>query len=335
MKKHSLFLLFSFACIALHSAPSASDSQEIEYAAIQKLLDQYKRPITILEIDAKLGYYSLKVAKDYGAACVMSEEKHASELLELCEHHKNSSSLMLLNKKMDLDTLTRLGECEHFDVVLLMNGLDEYQDQWKETIDAVLELGEHTFINVHRPSSLKLTAPLQRKIYEYLKNKNGVVLEASSATTYDDRKTALFLFTKPKTHLKRKYWNFKKSSSDTEFVVESSFTAKTFHKKRGNKVLPWHPGINLLTFKTLNGVFPLKETIREKLQDFKHIKHTDLHIWNIIIQGNTLIPIDGDDRRLHYNPRFTIHFILQQFKRILAQKYGMSLNDADFEAYNS
>lgn len=331
MKKSSSLLLFSLASFALTHAVIAHNSLAIEYEAIEKFLNQYKRPVTILEIDAHLGCFSLKIAKEYGAVCVMTEEKHSNELLKLCISHKNNSSLMLFDKKMDIDTVTRLAECEHFDIVLCMNGFDEYQEQWKEMIDAVLELGEHTFITAYRSNNLKLITPLQRKIYEYLKNKNGTILLAQHPTLHDEQQTALFLLSKPKTHLKRKYWTFKKAANDTEFAIDSTFFTKTFRKKKGNKTLPWHPGINLLTFKTLNGIFPVKETIRDKLNGFKHIKHTDLHIWNIIIQGDTLIPIDGDDRRMHYNPRFTLHFIMQQFKRLLAQQYGMSLNDTDLE----
>jgi len=303
------------------------DENVEQYAEIQKLLDKYKRPITVLELDAHSGYYSLKIAQHYKAFCCMTEEENADKLLELCKTKKSAQSLMLLKKKLSLEELVRLGECEHFDVVLMMQGVESYQEQWKETLDAVLELGEHTFIQVPMPDKFKLSASTQRKIYQYLKDKSKTSIETSHSAHSSRERMALFLFSKEKKTLKRKYWTFKKMAAENDFIIESNFLQKIFRKRRGNKTLPWQPGINLITFKTLNGIYPSKDAVREKLAAFKGIKHTDLHIWNVIIQGSTLIPIDGDDKALHYNPRFTLQHIINQFKRMLV-RFGV-LNEMD------
>lgn len=309
-----------------HKLMPANTETEAQYVEIKKLLDKYNRPITVLELDANSGFYSFQIAQDYKAFCVMIDEDANDALLNSCKNKKNSNSFMLLKKRLTHAELSRLAECEHFDVVLMMQGVEQYSENWKEILDTVLDLGEYTFIQVAAPSKLKLTSDAQRKIYQYLKSKNGYSIETFTVPQSKNR-LALFLFSKPKTFLKRKYWTYKRKAGQDDFVIESTFDQKVFHKKKGNKKLPWLPGINLLTFKTLNGAFPVKETIREKLAAFKGIKHTDLHIWNVIIQGNTLIPIDGDDKALHYNPKFTLQYIIAQFKKMLT-RCGV-LNDMD------
>lgn len=318
--------LVVLSLLITHKLIPAYTETEAQYLEIRKLLDKYNRPITVLELDANLGFFSFQIAHDYKSFCVMTDEDPSDTLLNSCKNKKNSNPFMLLKKRLTHAELFRLAECEHFDVVLMMQGVEQYTENWKEVLDIVLDLGEYTFIQVPVPSKLKLTTETQRKVYQYLKSKNGTSVETFTVPQSKHR-LALFLFSKPKTFLKRKYWTYKRKAGQDDFVIESTFDQKVFHKKKGNKKLPWLPGINLLTFKTLNGVFPVKETIREKLATFKGIKHTDLHIWNVIIQGNTLIPIDGDDKALHYNPKFTLQYIIAQFKRMLT-RCGV-LNDMD------
>jgi hypothetical protein len=306
----------------------AQPDRSAQLKEIKKLLDQYKRPITVLELDAHSGDYSLNIAQNFKAFCVMSDEDTNDKLLEACASKKYANSLMILKKKLTIEELSRLAECEHFDVVLMMHGAEHYSENWESVLNTVLDLGDHTFIQVATPSKLKGSNDLQRKIYQHLKSKNGTLTEIAS-NSISKQKMALFHFSKPKTFLKRKYWTFKRKANQDDFVIESNFEQKVFHKKKGNKKLPWLPGINLLTFKTLNGSFPTKEKIRDKLAEFKGIKHTDLHIWNVLIQGDTLIPIDGDDKALHYNPKFTLQYIIAQFKRMLT-RCGV-LNDMDVE----
>ena len=39
------------------------------YEAIKKVLDKYKRPITVLDIGASQGYFSFRIASDYPSVC--------------------------------------------------------------------------------------------------------------------------------------------------------------------------------------------------------------------------------------------------------------------------
>jgi len=98
-------------------------SCESRYQAIKKILAQFKRPITVLDIGAAEGYMSLRIANDFDATCVMIEHpsgESAGFLKRLCELNTNRENLVLLYKKITADELKLLSECEHFDVVIAL-----------------------------------------------------------------------------------------------------------------------------------------------------------------------------------------------------------------------
>lgn len=286
----------------------------VRYKTIKKILKNYERPFTVLNLDAQCGYYSFSIARDFPATCIMVEEKNAAPLLELCELNNSLQSLILLNKDLSHQELERLSECEHFDVILALDVLNTSTHNWQEIIDTVLQMGDHIFIEFQEHKDHHSDYKEQM---DYLTKQGGTILAHLPRTKKSHRTNILMHFSRSKTILRRKYWTYKRYARDDDFVISSNFTTKKMHKKKGNQIIDWHPGINLLTFKNLNGIYPRKEIIREKLLAFKHIKHTDLHIWNVIIQGNTLIPIDGDDRKLHYNPKYTVQKIMDQFRKRL------------------
>jgi hypothetical protein len=283
------------------------------YKTIMPLLNRYERAFTVLDLDAHLGYYSFNIVHDYNAICVMVEEKQGDILAELCDENiLGNRKLMVLKKKLSHDELIRLSECEHFDVILALHGIPETDTNARETLNTILKLGDHIITKIQAPQQ-NLKA---QRIYDLARDEKGQLL--ATLKDKNDNESLIFLFSKQKTQLKRKYWTFKRLARSNTYTINSTFTEKTMKKKQAgssNVLLPWEPGINLLTFKTLNGIYPFKETIREQLEPFSSIKHTDLHIWNVIIQGHTLIPIDGNDRTLHYNPKFTLQKIMEQFKK--------------------
>ena len=83
------------------------------------------------------GYYSFRTAYDYDAVCVMAEANNPNypqsgdQLLDLCKANSKLNNIIFLNQLFSATNLQRLSECEHFDVVLAMNVLHHFHDQWK------------------------------------------------------------------------------------------------------------------------------------------------------------------------------------------------------------
>ncbi|MBI5274760.1 MAG: hypothetical protein HY860_06900, partial [Chlamydiales bacterium] len=107
------------------SATNNHHDCEIRYLLIKKVLQQYTRPFTLLDIGAAQGYYSLKAAGDFRkSVCVMLEGNNPTypligdQLKSICEDNTNLNNIIFLNRPIDLKDLIQLGTCEHFDVVL-------------------------------------------------------------------------------------------------------------------------------------------------------------------------------------------------------------------------
>ena len=73
----------------------------------------------------------------------------------------------------------------------------------------------------------------------------------------------------------------------------------------------WVPGINLLTFKMCNGIYPEKITIKNAIQNLQNIKSNDWMPNNMVIQGKKIELIDRDD------PNGKINFNKKRFNNIL------------------
>lgn len=79
----------------------------------------------------------------------------------------------------------------------------------------------------------------------------------------------------------------------------STFTEKKLIKEKrkpaGKSITDWHAGINLYTFKKLHGAYPTTNEIRNMLMPLGSIAHNDLRIFNIILQGKKVVPIDCNE----------------------------------------
>jgi hypothetical protein len=275
------------------------------YEALKPFLNHYKRPFTVLDVGASQGYFSFRIAHDYPAICTMIEgnyqnneqEGTADSLEALCQKNSDLNNIMLLKKNITSQELKILSECEHFDVVLALNIVHHFGEQWKQVINALLAMGDHIIIQVP-PADDTAAAGSQYlpAINNYLETHPHTILGHFERQTTPGVFDTMFLFSPHKTQLQRVHWHNSLPANQLDrYEIKSSFEEKFFYKKKLDQWRPWHPGINLLTFKILNGCFPSHQHIAEQLVQFKNLDHNDLKIWNLIIQGHTLVPIDGDD----------------------------------------
>lgn len=300
--KMLLFLLLSIQSLFPNhneiTKKNFSNSEEL-YRLIKQFLNQYQRPFTILEIGANNDALALRIAQDFNnAVCIMTKAHdqallHKNNiLLDACKTNPHLSNLIFLNKTFEPNELQHLSECEHFDITLAINVLQNFGDQWQEALDAILNMGDYAIIEVSDEFES------QSAITDYILTKNGKIFGSNPGNNTTD---TLYIIPTFKKHLQRKTW-FLPKMKKKNYVIESSFTEKKL--KKTNSYWPpskeihisaWLPGINLITFKMCNGAHPPKETIKMHLQSLKESPHTDWMINNIIIQGNKLVWIDIDD----------------------------------------
>jgi len=301
---------------------------EIRYPNIKKILDNYKRPFTVLDIGASEGYFSLRIAAEYDCTCVMIEGDSTLLLPQICSLNKERKNLVVLEKFITPQDLKELGECEHFDVVLAFNVVHQMKGAWKETIDYLLTLGDYVLIETPPPgchtSANKELLPL---IEDYLsQNKYGTVIDKvprygrPGLPGPGQKYSNVYLFQMHKNVLPKPTWG---SPNLRFYPINSNFTEKTLYKPRIKKTINWKKGINLWTFKNMHGVYPKKDIIHEEIKRLSVFKHGDFLPWNMVIQGNNLELIDWDD----YNSPEYMHnheacFALLELKSIQPRKTG-------------
>ncbi len=278
MKKILFFVLSAFFICLLFPLlqPKTSPEFEAKYQLIKELLDQYERRFDVIEVGAGNGDYSFRIAKDYDALSVMIEGNHPP-LLKRCKQ-KNLRNIIYLNKPVQMEDLKRLGECESFSVVLALHGMDWAGPNWKEAIDVMVHLGDHTILEA---TTEEMEAHLQ-------------TLEAKALGN------ALYLIDKEKTTIQRKTWMLNYSGMEN-YRIQSNFQKKELIKNMPEYDLclssDWIPGVNLLTFKMYHGIYPERKHLKREIKKLSKIRHNDWMVNNIIVSGKTLHLIDMIDPR--------------------------------------
>lgn len=281
------------------------------YESLRTVLDKYKRPITVLDIGASMGYFAFRIAHDYDAICVLLEGGSGLHLLNLCKANTDLTNIVYLKRFITVDELKILSRCEHFDVVLLFNVVHHVPRCYK-FIDAVFELGDNIIVETPPAEDKHFTGgmgSLIRGIENYFMNKGPYTVIGQTPRHTDPSATAKMMwFERKKQTLSKAYW----LHPDTRpgcWKVESDYEKKIFIKNRDNdqETREWIPGINLLTFKMLNGIYPEIDYIKDRLVEFKESLHPDGIIWNMILQGKNIELIDANDPI----GRFNVEKVLQ------------------------
>lgn len=295
---------------ANHTQPSVT---AYRYESFKKLLKQYQRPFTMLELFAGNGNLSFTVAKKYNAVCVMLESNNENDLLKRCLNHSELENIVLITRACSIADLARLGECEHFDIVFAPNIAHYYAD-WQGATKALLTFGDYVILQAP-PYDSTLKIAVENFFISHGGQKIAMPPEKLRSKTGD-----IYLFIKNKDSLKRRRWDYSKPQKPGEYKIVSTFSEKTLIKRKekpkGETISSWCPGINLWTFKKLNGAYPTHTMIRDMIQPMADLQHNDLHVFNLIIQGKHLEPIDGNEKDRNHSIQKLLPELLNHFRKI-------------------
>lgn len=290
MRKILPFIAMLFFC----TLQDAIASNHQKY--VQSFLQQYQpdRGITVLEIGVDNCKYAYKVSKNFNATAVMLYLGRLHDESQFTMENQYPNLVIVNPVTMNVNQLETLVRCEHFDVVIIHGIPNKLKrghaltDNFDQTFDLLLQLGDHTFIEVD--SQDNKTAQLCSK-------KNMMKLRAS--------KDALWYANTEKLGLDIARWNCNHMNWQKQvyrYPIFSNFEKKHYQKKESaDTEIPWLKGINLSTFVMLRGICPCEKTIQNCLEAMRSIKHNDLIIGNMIVQGRSIIPIDLDDPRWNGN----------------------------------
>ena len=269
------------------------------YGAIHSLLSRYSRSITILEITQKNSMcYSLDIARHYPqATCVVVAHGRTDSVADILEQHAITNLVLLDPPALDTYSIDMLGKCEHFDVVIVhdVEALD--QKNVIPMLRLLLKLGDHIFID----SAASLRIP------------EGTLSQQSEVVATHAGRSFLY-FEVLKSNLLLPRWSIRGNAPFKHYEVMSNFHEKKLYKRATKTTSHWIPGINLLTFIMLQGLYPTNKMIRKHLKSFKDIDHNDLVLGNMVVQGASVVPIDFRDRRRNIHPEVCIKAAKKVFR---------------------
>jgi hypothetical protein len=287
--------------VVLCAKVSVTSPLHTYYKEVKAILNNYKRPITVLEIGSSSSRYTLPIAINtkYHAICIALFEGDTTTLAHIAQYRKLKNVVILNPRGLPLNDVRTLGRCEHFDVVLV-HGIDLIlQEYFFTAINLLSQLGEFLFIQISsKNTKLNMLPPSFKRI----------------AST---RNHQLYLSHKPKTSLESGYFTAASTTlgKSSPYHIKSDFKEKWLFKQQSQS--HWIPGINLITFVMLRGIYPSNTTIISQFERMKHSIpfHNDLVLKNVIVQGTTLTPIDFSDKEgNHKNMRACLDAAITIFK---------------------
>lgn len=266
--------------------------------ALESLIKEYKRPITILEIGLRETPVIFQYAVNQNIVCIgMLIEGGEGEAMSALVRKGYRNMMILAPHNIAQKDLETLGQCEHFDIVIVHDITLCLPFNLPRTVDALLSLGDHCFVDVQAES---IIADIQKK--HFLKRRNGEhFLHIHTPKAFLDRAR----FTQKQQMIKPK-----------PYKIRSTYTEKFFSKSTRRRPTRWIEGINLVTFAMLKGVYPADARIRQqiKLIEKSYPEHNDLVLGNIIVQGDKLIPIDMGDKRRNADINHCVTAAMHSFK---------------------
>ena len=268
----------------------------LRWEMIKPQLDRWKRPFTVLDFGANLGYYSLRLVEEYDCTVVAVESIYTDWLMNVLNENKQDR-VILLDKKFTLQDIQALSEVEHFDLVLALSVMHHVEGgTYEEILEAFASLGDVMI------SEIALEGPAcgQNIVKDAYVPKNAKVL-GKPKSHLDGSERILFVSEHRKRTLAKSYIGT--PLRDTALDIHSDYYHKDYVKS--GAVRQWWRGINLKTWMEMGGIRPSVDEIVEMCEKEKpdfmkgDMIHGDLAVHNVILQGDGVKFIDSLDVRRH------------------------------------
>jgi len=266
-----------------------SDLADARYQLIAPLLRRYKRRFTVLDLGAGINpYMAQRISREFDAVVVaLEQDEIAPEELA-----KFGPRALWLRKKMSFEDMLRLVRCERFDVVLALNILHHFGEEWDLIAGTLQLLGHEVIVQTPDASdegtcgrditpaiqkwldgerigdSIQFPSHNPRPIYRL----DGSVLSTITMSSW----------TSPVNCIEADIW-----------ATHSSCEIRLRHKGIGYR--PYIHGLNLWNFAQLNGQWPRKEQVLKLIHEFplRQERHGDITPHNFLFDGAELHLIDG------------------------------------------
>ena len=297
-------------------------NSEKRYGEIFKFCKQFNRPISVLDLGAAEGYFTFRLAEDFSGVFIAVESNPERKLLELCIKN-NNRKVLLLDKQMNLKNLKNLKEVQHFDIVLALNIIHHFDEPFQDVLDTLVSMSSFCFMEHPNPLEDDSTKNFQRLEKEKLN------LDSFEPVLLNKNESGLGNAFNQK--LERNLWLLKNTQSktidrgwrgaskyDDEFgpgnhiSIKSNFDNIDVDYGLRDEKRTWVQGIDLRTFLENNGVYPTNGEVLDLIDNLKIDNAKDLGPHNLILDGESLFPIDQHDKLDDVNTKEKLKDFLKQ-----------------------
>lgn len=302
MRRFSFVYFFSFIFYCFWS--HALDKMAIDY--IDTFAQQYNRPFTVVEFQG---------GDRVELLCLLN---HYQDRMTFVLYHMDSVTprynlwslygnlVVLCPPTTSLSMLKTFSQCEQPDLIVVHNIPDHYKKMFGEYLEQFLQIGDYCAIDFSSTDH-----DLMQKYTSDVRHIKTVPHQTDSG--------AFLMFETQKKGLTQARWTSKikrKNPERVRYRVRSDFKHKTMVKDIDFHPIEsqWQRGINLITFVMLYGIYPTDTTILRQVKLLKSIKHNDLVMGNLLIQGRRLMPIDFNDKRRNIRTDACINALLKVFE---------------------
>lgn len=279
----------------------AMSEWEQRFGMLRHYLDRFHRRFSVLDLGCGDGQISHAIATHYDASCFLIDRGFNDTPEYATAHYEGVPRITCLKHDMTVDELTRLADCEHFDVVLALNFLHHFGEHWHAASGAVARMGWHVFLQLPRVGVPDVPGhDTMEPLHRFIGQTGGLLL--GETTQYPG-------------HLPRPLWLIETSqlkslpfttmfTADGYAQVPSAFPmqVKAAHDSirwcrldRGEAWHQWHVGMNLWNLLHLGLVRPATQEMAAELRavSLPSIPHGDIVLWNFVWDGEVLHLIDA------------------------------------------
>jgi trans-aconitate methyltransferase len=272
------------------------------YEPIREFLTQFRRPFSVFDLGANMGYFTFRIAQDFPHATVIAVD-HRSELVHLAKAN-NAENVIVIPRRMTGDQLFKLAECEEFDVVLALNVLHHIKD-WHRGLVGAINLGWHLIAETPGPDDKNALNPgAHRGIYDTLRiEPSKTLLTTKSHVTAGASREMIHIESSG-------YKTLAAQTLDSRERRAPWITPNTIVRDFGKSEISfadrerrWFvPGMNLWNWALLGGCWPndIAAKIDRGMSEFDYDGRwmDDFRPWNFILTGRECVPIDiGNKKR--------------------------------------
>ena len=274
---------------------------ESRYELIRSVVAAYRRPVTVWDLGANLGYFGCRLADEFGAVSVMVESRPG--LVDACRQNAITTTIAMTHR-LSAQDLGEIAASEHADVVLCLNVL-HHMAEWKPALDAVLALGQDVIIETPgRGDSGSASYQRSQWILDAMESLGGAVIGWSHSHVTSGILRPVYRFTREKSAVTAGYAYRGRVRARGPHPVRPHQIVSTRDEKSirfdDGESRPWAPGMNLWNWLQMGGSYPDRVDVRRMVQQAAEnlsSPHGDFKPWNLVLQGPTVHVIDQGHRQ--------------------------------------